>query len=37
MAYCTLQQLIDRYSRRLLIDISDRGEAPTGSIDQALI
>lgn len=37
MAYCTLQQLIDRYSARLLIDVSDRGDAPGGTIDQALI
>lgn len=37
MAYCTLQQLIDRYSERLLVEVSDRGEAATGMVDAALI
>ncbi|WP_163266459.1 gp436 family protein [Chelativorans alearense] len=37
MAYCTLQELIERYSERMLIDISDRGDAPTGTIDGDLI
>lgn len=36
MPYCTLNQLQDRYSERLLIDISDRSDAATDSIDQAL-
>lgn len=37
MAYCTLQQLIDRYSERLLLDVSDRGDEAAGTLDQALI
>lgn len=37
MAYCTLQELIDRYSRRMLVDASDRGDDATGEIDEALI
>jgi len=37
MAYCTLQELADRYSERMLIDISDRGEEATGAVDEALI
>lgn len=37
MSYCSLAQLIDRYSAKLLIEISDRGEEPTGEIDAALI
>jgi phage gp36-like protein len=37
MSYCTLAQLIERFSERLLIDISDRGNAPTGSVDTALV
>jgi phage gp36-like protein len=37
MAYCTIQELTDRYSARMLIDISDRGDSATGEIDEALI
>lgn len=37
MSYCTQAQLIERYSERMLIDISDRGEVATGEIDAALI
>lgn len=37
MAYCTLQQLTDRYGERLLLDVSDRGDAPATEIDAALI
>lgn len=37
MAYCTLQELIDRYSERMLVEISDRGDAASGTIDQALV
>ena len=37
MAYCTLQDLKDRYSERLLLDLSDRGQTPSGTIDAALI
>lgn len=37
MSYCTLQQLIDRYSETLLVEISDRGETPTGTVDAVLI
>ncbi|WP_048646600.1 gp436 family protein [Nitratireductor soli] len=37
MAYCTLQELTDRYSERMLVEISDRADAPTGMIDADLI
>lgn len=37
MAYCTQAELIERYSERMLIEISDRADAPTGTIDTALI
>ncbi|KQZ14306.1 hypothetical protein ASD44_09645 [Mesorhizobium sp. Root554] len=37
MAYCTLAQLTDRYSERMLLDISDRGDAPVEAVDVALI
>lgn len=37
MAYCTLQELKDRYSEALLVEISDRADAPTGAVDTALI
>ena len=37
MSYCTLQQLKDRYSETLLVEVSDRGAVSTGMIDEALI
>src|SRR5690606_36496575 len=37
VSYCTLQELKDRYSERMLVDVSDRGDAPSGEIDTALI
>lgn len=37
MPYCTLQELTDRYSARMLLDLSDRGEAPAEEVDAALI
>lgn len=37
MAYCTLQELTDRYSQRMLVEISDRADAPTGMVDTDLI
>jgi phage gp36-like protein len=37
VSYSTLQLLKDRYSERMLVEISDRGEAPTGQVDAALI
>ncbi|MFK5980874.1 MAG: DUF1320 domain-containing protein [Rhizobiaceae bacterium] len=37
MPYCTQQELEDRYSTQLLIDISDRGTVQTGAIDTYLI
>lgn len=37
MAYCTLQELTDRYSQRMLVEISDRADAPTGAVDTDLI
>lgn len=37
MAYCTVQELTDRYSARMLLDLSDRGAAPAEEIDATLI
>ena len=37
MAYCTLQELTDRYSQRMLVEISDRADAPTDAVDTDLI
>ncbi len=37
MAYCTLDELKARYSERMLIDVSDRDDQPTGEIDAALV
>lgn len=37
MIYCTLAELKERYSEHMLIQISDRDDAATGEIDQALI
>lgn len=37
MAYCTLAELIERYSEKMLIDISDRGEERPEEPDAALI
>ncbi|MBN9078193.1 MAG: hypothetical protein BGN87_06245 [Rhizobiales bacterium 65-79] len=37
MSYCTLQNLTDRYGERLLVEISDRGESASDTIDEALI
>jgi len=37
MPYCTLDQLTDRYSHALLVEISDRADAPTGTIDADMI
>lgn len=36
MAYCSLDQLTDRYGARLLIELSDRGEAPPEAPDADL-
>lgn len=33
MPYATLQQLIDRYGERLIVELTDRGEMATGEID----
>lgn len=37
MPYCTLDQLTDRYSQSLLVEISDRADAPTGAVDADMI
>jgi phage gp36-like protein len=37
MSYCTLQNLTDRYGAQLLIEISDRGERASDTVDEALI
>ena len=36
MAYCTVDQLTDRYGQRFLVELSDRGEAPADTIDADL-
>lgn len=36
MAYCTLAQLENRYSRRFLISLSDREDVSSGMIDEDL-
>jgi len=37
MTYATLDHLKDRYTARLLLDLTDRGDAPTGEIDAAVV
>lgn len=37
MTYATLQNLTDRYGESMLIAITDRGDAATGEIDQAVV
>lgn len=37
MAYCTLQDLQDRIGSPALVDLTDRGEVPTGAIDVAVV
>lgn len=37
MAYCTLDELKDRYSERMLVSLSDRGDVATGTVDADLI
>ena len=37
MTYATLDHLRDRYSERLLIDLTDRGDVPTGAIDAGVV
>lgn len=37
MAYCTLQDLQDRIGAPALVDLTDRGEEPTGAVDAAVV
>lgn len=37
MAYSTLQQLKDRFGQRMLVDLTDRGEAAMGEIDTDVV
>lgn len=37
MDYCTQAQLEERYGTALLVEISDRADVPTGTIDAALV
>ena len=37
MSYASLAQLNDRYGERLLIQITDRSETPSGVVDQAVV
>lgn len=37
MAYATQSDMIDRYGERLLIDLTDREDAPTGAIDSVAL
>lgn len=34
--YCTIPELVDRYSERMLLDLSDRGDMAAAAIDAAL-
>lgn len=37
MAYCTLDQLTDRYGEATLVSLTDRAEIPTGTVDTDVI
>jgi phage gp36-like protein len=37
MSYATQQQLIERYSQRMLIQLTDRAVPPTGTIDATVV
>lgn len=37
MAYCTLDQLIDRYGRDMIVALTDRAAMPTGDVDSAVV
>jgi phage gp36-like protein len=37
MAYCSLDQLVARYSERMLLDVSDRAGVPAEAIDVGLV
>lgn len=37
MTYATLEQLTQRYGESLLVQITDRGEVPTGAIDTEVV
>ena len=37
MTYATLDHLKDRYTERLLLDLTDRGDVPTGEIDAGVV
>ncbi|MGB3165636.1 MAG: DUF1320 domain-containing protein [Alteraurantiacibacter sp.] len=37
MSYATLAQLIERFGERMLVQLTDRGEVATGTVDEALV
>lgn len=37
MSYATLQQLIDRYGRDMLVALTDRLDPPAGAIDEEIV
>jgi len=37
MAYCTRQDMVDRFGEQELIDLTDRGTPPLGIIDSAVL
>lgn len=37
MPYTTLEQLIERYGEGLLVQVTDRGDTPTGAIDTEVV
>ncbi|MEQ1499143.1 MAG: DUF1320 domain-containing protein [Novosphingobium sp.] len=37
MAYASIEQLMDRYGERLLVQLTDRATPPTGVIDPAVV
>lgn len=37
MSYASLQNLVDRYGERLLLQVADRADPPAGAIDAAVV
>ncbi len=37
MPYATIDQLTERFGERMLVDLTDRAEAPTGAIDASVV
>lgn len=37
MTYATQAELVERFGKTMLVDLTDRGESPTGMIDAAVV